>query len=79
MNYQAPLNQNNSNRNSVLSEKMKMVMNFANENGEVTEADIQSLLNVKRTRACEIAKSLCDKGLLYVCGRGANKKYLLVG
>lgn len=52
-------------------------MDFVNENGEVTEADIQSLLKVKRTGAYEIAKSHCDKGLLHVCGRCANKKYLL--
>ncbi|MGN1433770.1 MAG: RNA-binding domain-containing protein [Ruminococcus sp.] len=73
MNYQLPVYQNNN----ILTEQMKKVMNFAKENGEVTETDIQSLLNVKRTRAYEIAKSLCDKGLLRVYGRGINKKYLL--
>lgn len=73
MNYQLPVYQNDN----ILTEQMKKVMNFAKENGEVTEADIQSVLNVKRTRAYEIAKSLSDMGLLRVCGRGANKKYLL--
>lgn len=52
-------------------------MDFVNENREVTEADIQSLLKVKRTGAYEIAKSLSDMGLLRVFGRGVNKKYLL--
>lgn len=52
-------------------------MNFAKENGVVTVADIQSMLNIKRTRAYEIAKSLSDMGVLRVCGRGVNKKYLL--
>lgn len=58
-----------------LTEQMERVIDLACERGEISEAEIQSLLDIKRTRAYEIAKALRDKGLLDVIGRGADKRY----
>jgi ATP-dependent DNA helicase RecG len=45
------------------------------EHGEITEADIQRLLELKRTRAYTVAKQLCDEGQIVPVGRGKEKKY----
>ena len=48
----------------------------SDKNGQITEEEIQSLLNVKRTRAFSIAKQMRDNGLIRVFGRGKNKRYI---
>ena len=57
--------------------QMKMVLDYLAEYGEMTDEDLQELLNVKRTRAYLIARQMVEAGLLTVTGRVAEKRYKL--
>ena len=45
--------------------------------GEMTDEDLQELLNVKKTRAYLLARQMNENGLIEIIGRGAGKKYKL--
>lgn len=64
-------------KNTYLSPQKEQIFDFISRNGEITEAEIMELLNVKRTRAYTLAKQMCDDNLIVPVGRGINKKYLL--
>ena len=52
-------------------------VNYIKEYGSATQEEIQEVLNVKKTRAYIIAKSLCDKGIIKAVGRGKDKRYYI--
>lgn len=56
---------------------MKTVLDYLAEYGEMTDEDLQELLNVKKTRAYLLARQMRENGLIEVVGRGAEKKYKL--
>ncbi len=60
-----------------LTPQMSKVADFVYEYGQITEQEIQELLEVKRTRAYTIAKQMCDIGIITSIGRGTDKKYIL--
>lgn len=64
-------------RKSTLTPQMEMILDYINENGAITDSEIQTLLGVKSTRAYTIVKSMKSADLITVHGRGANKKYTL--
>ena len=45
--------------------------------GEMTDEDLQELLNIKKTRAYLLARQMSENGLIDIIGRGAAKKYKL--
>lgn len=53
------------------------IIDYVKTHGEITEAQIGELLNVRKTRSYNIAKEMCEKGLLFSDGRGKDKKYFL--
>ena len=55
---------------------MKTVLDYLAEYGEMTDEDLQELLNVKKTRAYLIARQMSENGLINIVGRGTGKKYL---
>jgi len=55
----------------------KAVAEYLVEKGEMTEKDIQDLLNVKKTRAYVVARKMREEGLIAAAGRGATKKHKL--
>ncbi len=57
--------------------QMKTVMDYLTEYGEMTDEDLQELLNIKKTRAYLLARQMNENGLIDIIGRGANKKYKL--
>ncbi len=57
--------------------QMKTVLDYLAEYGEISEEELQELLNVKRTRAYLVARTMCEADLIIPLGRGANKKYRL--
>ena len=57
--------------------QMKTVMDYLAEYGEMTDEDLQELLNVKKTRAYLLARQMNENGLIEIIGRGAGKKYRL--
>ena len=62
---------------SHVTAQMKMVMDFISEYGQITDLETEQLLGVKKTRAFTLLKEMKDLGLVYVEGRGKEKKYLM--
>ena len=60
-----------------ITPQMKTVMDYLAEYGEMTDEDLQELLNVKKTRAYLLARQMNENGLIEIIGRGAGKKYRL--
>ena len=54
-----------------------MVIDYLNEYGEMTEEDLQELLNIKKTRAYLLTRQMSENGLIDIIGRDAAKKYKL--
>lgn len=57
--------------------QMKIVMDYLDEYGEMTDEDVQELLNIKKTRAYLLVRQMNESGLIDIIGRGADKKYRL--
>ena len=62
---------------AVSTPQMKTVMDYLTEYGEMTDEDLQELLNIKKTRAYLLARQMNENGLIDIIGRGAAKKYRL--
>lgn len=62
--------------NPKLSHQEKQIIDYISHNDQISEEEIMKLLNVKKTRAYNIAKQMCDKNLLIALGRGKDKKYI---
>ena len=60
-----------------ITHQMKTVIDYLAEYGEMTDEDLQELLNIKKTRAYLLARQMHENGLIDIIGRGANKKYKL--
>lgn len=56
---------------------MKTVMDYLAKYDEMTDEDLQELLNIKNTRAYQIARQMHENELIDIIGRGASKKYKL--
>lgn len=54
--------------------QMQKVLNYLAEHGELSDAELQSLLEIKRTRAYTLVKQMEKAGLISVSGRGAGRK-----
>lgn len=63
---------------SVVTPQMQKILDYIDENGQITEPEIQELLELKTTRAFTLAKQMRDKGLIRAEGRGTNKKYVKI-
>lgn len=60
-----------------ITPQMKVVLGYLSEYGEISEEELQELLNVKRTRAYLIARQMLEQGLIQCSGRGISKRYYL--
>ena len=60
-----------------ITPQMKTVLDYLAEYGEMTDEDLQELLNIKKTRAYLLARQMNENGLIHIIGRGAAKKYKL--
>lgn len=60
-----------------ITPQMKTVMDYLAEYGEMTDEDLQELLNIKKTRAYLLARQMNESGLIEIVGRGVAKKYKL--
>ena len=60
-----------------ITPQMKTVLDYLAEYGEMTDEDLQKLLNIKKTRAYLLARQMNENGLIDIIGRGAAKKYKL--
>ena len=57
-----------------ITPQMKTVLDYLAEYGEMTDEDLQELLNIKKTRAYLLARQMNENGLIDISGRGAGKK-----
>lgn len=57
--------------------QIKTVMDYLAEYGEMTDEELQDLLNIKKTRAYLIARDMNENGLIDIIGRGKDKRYRL--
>ena len=62
---------------ALITPQMKNVMEYLAEYGEMTDEDLQELLNIKKTRAYLLARQMNENGLIEIIGRGTAKKYKL--
>ena len=61
-----------------ISVQMQRILDYIEENGQITDIEIQELLEIKKTRAFTLAKEMRDAGLLRAVGRGIDKVYVKV-
>jgi len=62
---------------AAITPQMQTVISYLTEYGEMTDDDLQELLNIKKTRAYLLARQMNENGLIEIVGRGAGKKYRL--
>lgn len=61
---------------TVVTAQMQKILDYIEENGQITEIEIRELLGLKKTRAFTLAKQMRDDGLIKVVGRGEGKSYV---
>lgn len=64
-------------QSGIVTAQMQKILEYINENGQITEAEISSLLTLKKTRSFTLAKQMRDMGLIVAEGRGKDKRYLV--
>lgn len=74
-------NANIDNQKNAISEPItkqeQIIIDYIKENGSITDDELQDLLDVKKSRAYIIAKSMKEKNIIVTNGRGSDKKYYL--
>lgn len=73
MNY-AVANKNESG----VTAQMQSILDYIEENGKITDLEIQDLLGLKKTRAYILAKQMRDAGLIKTDRQGSEKRYIKV-
>ena len=56
---------------------MQKVIGYIRDHGQITDPEIEKLLDVKKTRAFTVVKEMKELGLIRTSGRGKVKKYLI--
>lgn len=62
---------------SPVTAQMQKVLDYISEHGHITDEEVQSLLEIKKTRAFELMKQMRNMELINVVGRGSGKHYLI--
>ena len=60
---------------SAVTPQMQKVLSFISDHGQITDAEVQSLLGIKKTRAFTLIKQMREMGLVQLLGRGEEKRY----
>ena len=61
---------------AAVTHQMQTVLDFIEENGEISDSEVQELLQIKNTRAYTLMKKMEKEGLIVIVGRGSRKKYI---
>ena len=82
MNAAAPLSQTKAPAtatavSAAITPQMKVVLDYLAEYGEMTDEELQELLNIKKTRSYLLTRQMNESGLIEIEGRGAGKRYKL--
>lgn len=54
---------------------MKTVLDYLAEYGEMSDEDLQELLDIKKTRAYLLSRQMSEMWLIEVIGKGSEKRY----
>jgi ATP-dependent DNA helicase RecG len=57
--------------------QMQLLLDYLKAHSDISDEEVQTLLNVKRTRAFNLTKQMSDAGLITIIGRGKNRKFVL--
>ena len=60
-----------------ITAQMQKVLDYIKSHGQITDAELQDLLGLKKTRAFTLAKQMVEKGILHTIGRGSEKRYVV--
>ena len=61
----------------MLSASQEKIIDFLEENEQITNKDVQKLLGIKESRALKILRSLVEIDVLERCGKSRNIYYVL--
>ena len=61
----------------MITAQMEKILNYIQQHGKITDEEIQTLLDLKKTRAFTLTKQMREMGLIEVDGRGKNKEYAI--
>jgi ATP-dependent DNA helicase RecG len=64
--------------NIAITPQMQILIDYLKMHGEIIDAEVQTLLNIKRTRSFTLIKQMSDANLIKVEGRGRNRKITLL-
>jgi ATP-dependent DNA helicase RecG len=62
---------------NLVTPQMQMLLDYLKEHESISDDEVQSLLDVKRTRAFNLTKQMSELGLVSIIGRGKNRKVVL--
>ena len=62
---------------SGVTPQMQKVLSFISDHGQITDAEIQSLLGIKKTRAFTLIRQMREMDLVQLLGRGEEKRYVV--
>ncbi len=57
---------------------MQIVLDYLSEYKEISEQELQNLLQIKRTRTYTLTRQMADMKLIKILGRGIDKKFILL-
>ena len=60
-----------------ITPQMKTVVDYLSAHGEMSDEELQTLLEIKKTRSYLLAKQMKEAGLIEIIGKGTWKKYIL--
>lgn len=60
-----------------ITPQMQMVIDYLRDYDEISDNDLQELLNIKKTRAYVLTRQMAKMGLINISGRGKSRKYQL--
>ncbi len=60
-----------------LSLQMQKIIEYITEHGKASSEEIETLLGIKRTRAYNLTRQMCELNLIEATGRGINKTFVL--
>ena len=64
-------------KDTVIKPQMQSILDYLSKNKTITDQEIMSLLDIRKTRAYYITKQMVEFGLIHSQGRGQNKVYML--
>jgi ATP-dependent DNA helicase RecG len=63
---------------SLITPRMRILLSYIDEHGEISAKEIQELLSIKNTRCFTLTKQMIGMGLIGVVGRGASRRFVSV-